>query len=212
MSTTRSQQGTTAGAAAPGAAKQPGVGRAQSASDAPRKAGGYGLPCAKCHLYYSADLDSCPTCHHKERESVAVTKISPKAAQAAPDPVPDGALLEKEREEFLRQFKSQLVEAHGAVTNTSEAACRLEENHPGAPAVAEICGECHERVQERLDVCEAALQMDLTEAAQIVYDAVWADASDPSKTYQNAASALLAELRKRAGISGATGPFPPVQQ
>jgi hypothetical protein len=38
------------------------------------------------------------------------------------------------------------------------------------------------------------------EAAQIVYSAVWADTSDPSKTYLNAANALLSELRKRAGI------------
>jgi hypothetical protein len=38
-----------------------------------------------------------------------------------------------------------------------------------------------------VDVCEAALHIDLKEAAQIVYDAVWADPSDPSKTYINAA-------------------------
>ena len=43
--------------------------------------------------------------------------------------------------------------------------------------------------------------MDLKEAAQIIYDAVWADPSDPNKTYQNAAGALLAELRKRAGMN-----------
>ncbi len=212
MTTTRPQQGTTAGGAAAAVAKQPNAGRAQSASDTSRKVGGYGLPCAKCHLYYPADLDSCPTCHHKERESVVVAKIPPKAAQAATDPVPNNALLEKEREEFLRQFKSQLLETHGAVANGAGAACRLEENHPRAPAVAEICGCCHEKVQERLDACEAALQIDLAEAAQIVYDAVWANASDASKTYQNAASALLTELRKRAGISAATGPFPPVEQ
>ena len=47
---------------------------------------------------------------------------------------------------------------------------------------------------------EAALHIDLKEAAQIVYDAVWSDPSDPSKTYQNAAQALLTELRKRSGI------------
>jgi hypothetical protein len=61
-----------------------------------------------------------------------------------------------------------------------------------------------------VDVCEAALHMDVKEAAQIVYDAVWADPSDPSKTYTNAASALLAELRKRAGVSTMMGPFQPL--
>jgi len=43
--------------------------------------------------------------------------------------------------------------------------------------------------------------MDLKEATKIVYDAVWSDPSDPSKTYQNAAQALLTELRKRSGIT-----------
>jgi hypothetical protein len=52
--------------------------------------------------------------------------------------------------------------------------------------------------------------MDLKEAAQIIYDAVWADPSDPGKTYQNAASALLTELRKRAGITTVLGPFQPL--
>jgi hypothetical protein len=42
--------------------------------------------------------------------------------------------------------------------------------------------------------------MDAKEAAKIVYEAVWADTSDPNKTYLNAANALLSELRKRAGI------------
>jgi len=212
MSTIRSQQSTSASGAAPGPAKHAVGGGPQSGSGSARKAGGYGLPCAKCHLYYPSDLDSCPTCHHKERVSAVVPKIPPKPAQTAPEPVPDKALLEREREEFLRQFKSQLVEAHTAVANTSAAACRLEENHSGTHAIAEICARCHERLQERLDACEAALQIDLTEAAQIVHDAVWADASDPSKTYQNAARALLAELRKRAGISAAKGPFERVEQ
>ena len=58
-------------------------------------------------------------------------------------------------------------------------------------------------------MCEGALQIDLQEAAQIIYDAVWADPSDPGKTYQNAASALLTELRKRAGITAVLGAFEP---
>jgi len=65
-------------------------------------------------------------------------------------------------------------------------------------------------LQERVDVCEAALHIDLKEAAQIIYDAVWADPSDPSKTYTNAASALISELRKRSGVSSLLGPFHPL--
>jgi hypothetical protein len=52
--------------------------------------------------------------------------------------------------------------------------------------------------------------MDMKEAAQIIYDAVWADPSDPSKTYRNAASAILSELRRRAGITSLLGPFQPL--
>jgi hypothetical protein len=57
---------------------------------------------------------------------------------------------------------------------------------------------------------EAALHVDLKEAAQIVYDAVWADTSDSNKTYENAAQALLTELRRRAGISAVLGPLQPL--
>jgi len=195
---TRSQQ-TTGGAV-----------HAALAKEAPRRPSGYGLPCSKCHLYYSADLDVCPTCKHNERVSPVVPKVPPRVSQAAVDPIPDTAVVEQEREEFLRQFKSQLMEAHAEVANAAESFCKFGEHHSGEPADAEICQACYERLQERLDVFEAALHLDLKEAAQIIYDAVWADPSDPSKTYQNAASALLTELRKRAGMTTVLGPFQPL--
>ena len=176
----------------------------------PRKPSGYGLPCSKCHLYYPADLDVCPTCKHNERVSPIAPRIPPRPAQAAPEPIPDNSILEREREEFLRQFKAQLLEAHSEVANAPDAVCKFGEHHAGEPAPAEICQGCYEKLQERADVCEAALHIDLKEAAQIIYDAVWSDPSDPSKTYQNAASALLSELRKRAGITAVLGPFQPL--
>jgi hypothetical protein len=179
-------------------------------AEALRKSQGYGLPCAKCHLYYPADIDACPTCKHNERVSPIAPKLPPRVAQAAPDPIPDTSVIEQEREEFLRQFKAQLLEAHSGVANGPEAICKFGENHPGDQAAADICQSCYERIQERADVCEAALHIELKEAAQIIYDAVWADPSDPSKTYQNAASALLGELRKRAGITTVLGPFQPL--
>jgi hypothetical protein len=173
-----------------------------------RKPAGYGLPCSKCHLYYSADLDSCPTCHNKERVSPVVCAAPSVVASLTPEtPAPDAVMLEQEREEFLRQFKSQLFAAHAEVVSSPAPVCNLGENHSGEHVDAEICKPCYERLQEQLDVCEGALHMDLKEAAQIIYDAVWADPSDPSKTYQNAAAALLAELRKRAGIATLLGPF-----
>jgi hypothetical protein len=181
-----------------------------SLADSTVKAAGYGLPCAKCRLYYPADLDICPTCHHDVRVSPIVPKVPPKITQAVPDAVPDSAAVEQEREEFLRQFKSQLMEAHSGVVNTAASVCALTEHYAGEDPTAVICNACYEKLQERLDICEAALHLDTKEAAQIIYDAVWADPSDPSKTYENAANALLAEIRKRAGMNALLGPFQPL--
>ncbi len=171
------------------------------------KPSGYGLPCAQCRLYYPADLDTCPTCHSAQRVAPVISTIAAKPAQPDPDPVPDTAILEQEREEFLRQFKSQLLVARAEVADAPVPICTLGDHPADEPENAEICKLCYDRLQERLDVCEAALHLDLNEAAQIIYDAVWADPSDPSKTYSNAASALLTELRKRSGISSLLGPF-----
>jgi len=209
---TRSQQGSVAAAAQPAMPKDASLRRkaADGQEESARKMSGYGLPCLKCHLYYPADLDECPTCHHKERVSPVAPKFPMRPAQASPEPIPDSTVLEQEREEFLRQFKSRLLEAHAGVVNGAESVCKFTEHHPGEPGKADVCTGCYERLQERLDVCEAALHIDLKEAAQIIYDAVWADPSDPGKTYQNAASALLTELRKRAGITAVLGPFQPL--
>ena len=183
---------------------------ASGSSAAPSKPTGYGLPCAKCHLYYPADLEVCPTCKHNQRVSPIAPKKPLPVSQAVVDPIPDTAVVEQEREEFLRQFKSQLLEAHAEVVNAPESVCKFGEQHSGEPGSAEICQACYERLQERLDVFEAAFHLELKEAAQIIYDAVWADPSDPNKTYQNAASAILTELRKRAGITAMPSPFQPL--
>ena len=108
-------------------------------SDSPRKASGYGLPCSKCHLYYPADLDVCPTCKHNERVSPVVAPVPNRMAQTAAEPVPDTSVVEQEREEFLRQFKSQLLEAHAEVVNVPESFCKFGEHHSGEPARAVIC-------------------------------------------------------------------------
>jgi hypothetical protein len=181
---------------------------AAASGEALQKPSGYGMPCVKCHLYYAANLDACPTCNSKERISPNVVPAIPKPPAAA-EAAPDGAVVEKEREAFLEEFKSQLFAAHAEVAN-SPVVCTLGEHHLASPESATICKPCYDRLQERLDVCEAALHMDVKEAAQIVYDAVWADPSDPSKTYTNAASSLLTELRKRAGVSSMIGPFQPL--
>lgn len=172
-----------------------------------RRFAGYGMPCATCRLYYPADMDACPTCNDKERVSPNVAPAAVKN-QVAAEPVPDADILEQEREAFLQEFKSQLFAAHAEVSS-APVVCSLGDHGPDAEA-ASICKPCYDRLQERVDVCEAALHIDLKEAAQIVYDAVWADPSDPSKTYSNAASALITELRKRSGVSSLLGPFQPL--
>jgi hypothetical protein len=184
-----------------------GIGAA-APGEALRKSSGYGLPCAKCRLYYPANLDICPACNNTERVSPNVVPAIPKS-QAAAEPVPDTAIVEQEREAFLKEFKSQLVAAHADVAN-APAVCTLGEHHLQGAEAASICKPCYDRLQERVDICEAALHMDVKDAAQIVYDAVWSDPSDPSKTYTNAATALLSELRKRAGVSSMIGPFQPL--
>jgi hypothetical protein len=128
--------------------------------------------------------------------------------------VPDDAALEEERERFLREFKAQALSADtqadlADIVPVKSLSCNLEANHQGVYEPATVCQSCHTKLQERIDLLEAALHMDLTEATQVVYEAVWADPSDPSKTYQNAAGAILGEMRKRAGISAVLSSFHP---
>jgi hypothetical protein len=130
-------------------------------------------------------------------------------AKAVAEAAPEASAVEKEREAFLKEFKSQLFAAHAEVTS-SPAVCALGEHPAESAEAASICKPCYDKLQERIDVFEAALHIDVKEAAQIVYDAVWADPSDPSKTYTNAATALMTELKKRAGVAGMIGPFQPL--
>jgi hypothetical protein len=218
MDVTRSQQqqpGAASKAASAVLQQDPGVRRmdpatAPSPAEAPRRSSHYGLPCSKCNLYYPADVDICPTCHSTERVSPAAPRINPNAIQPVVEAVPDTTVVEQEREDFLRQFKSQLFAAHAEIANAPASSCNLVENHSGEPENADVCKGCYDRIQERLDVYEAAMHIELKDAAQIIYDAVWDDPSDPSKTYQNAASALLNELRKRSGMTAVLGPFQPL--
>jgi hypothetical protein len=177
-------------------------------AEASHKSSGYGMPCANCRLYYPANVDTCPACNSRERVSPSVVPAITKT-QASTEPLPDTAVVEQEREAFLKEFKSQLFAAHAEVAS-SPVVCSLGAHHVQGAEEASICKACYDRLQERADVYEAALHIDLKDAAQIIYDAVWADPSDPSKTYTNAASALLSELRKRSGVSSLMGPFQPL--
>jgi hypothetical protein len=172
------------------------------------KRSGYGMPCAKCKTYYAANLGACPVCKTTERVSPTVASIP--AAAKLNEQLPDPVALEAERERFLREFKAQTYASQMQINATSSLQCVKQENHGAGFEPAAICQGCYDHLQERVDVLEAALHMDVKEAAQVVYDAVWADPSDPTKTYQNAANALLAELRKRSGITPIFGPLSPL--
>ncbi|HTR23003.1 MAG TPA: hypothetical protein VMI10_03405 [Terriglobales bacterium] len=163
---------------------------------------GYGMPCAKCRAYYPSDMDACPIC--KSRERVKPGKVGAAAAHAASTPAAaaqseEAKRLAEERER-LRELKSQIYASQPQVPATTFR-CALDQNHDGTVEPAAICHGCYSQVRQEADRVEAALRMDVKEAAKIVYEAVWADTSDPDKTYYNAAVALLGELRKRAGLA-----------
>lgn len=167
---------------------------------------GYGLPCSKCKTYYAANITACPICQTQERVSPA--SAAANIAIAPTEELPDPEVLEQERERFLEEFKSHASELELPAPRAHT--CTLVENHPGGSEAATVCQPCFERLQERVDLMEAALHIDLKDASQIIYDAVWSDPSDPSKTYQNAAQSLLLELRKRAGVKLVLGPLQPL--
>jgi hypothetical protein len=169
---------------------------------------GYGMPCANCKTYYAADLKVCPVCKDGERVSPAAVPV--RSTVAPSELCPDPVALEEERERFLREFKTQVFASQIPPGANPSLHCPREENHPSGPEPAAVCQGCFDHLQERVDVLEAAMHMDLKEAAQIVYDAVWADPSDPTKTYENAAHALLAELRRRSGVTQVFGLLQPL--
>ncbi len=188
----------------------PGAGGQIDASPLGFKPAGYGLPCVKCRTYYAANVNVCPVCQTTERVSPAVVAVPAPAAPAVSEETPDLATLEAERERFLRDFKAQLLTSQMQVRSTPPTHCTRAENHETDQQPATVCQTCFDHLQERVDILEAALHIDLKEAAQIVYEAVWADTSDSTKTYDNAAHALLNELRKRAGITQTFGMLQPL--
>jgi hypothetical protein len=111
---------------------------------------------------------------------------------------------------LLKEIKSQAFASHSQINAAATFRCVLEHQHSGATEPAAVCHTCYGEVRQLADRLEAALHMDPREGAKIVYDAVWADTSDPNTTYLNAAAAMLTELRKRAGIEVALGTNQPL--
>jgi len=178
------------------------------------KSVGYGLPCANCHAYYPADMHVCPICKSPDRVSPTAPQAPPSAtAQSAShlsSQLGSGAQIDNERERFLKELKSQAFASHTQINAAATFRCVLEHQHSGATEPAAVCHSCYGEARQQADRLEAALHMDAKEAAKIVYEAVWADTSDPNTTYLNAATALLSELRKRAGIGLLLGTHQPL--
>jgi len=177
-----------------------------------KKAIGYGLPCLRCHAYYPADMHVCPICKSPDRVSPR-EPVAYSTDSAAPQPASQlttGAPIDDDRERFLKELKSQAFASHTQINAAATFRCVLQHQHSGATEPAAVCHTCYGEVRQLADRMEAALHMDTKEAAKIVYEAVWADTSDPNRTYSNAASALLSELRKRAGIGLLLGTHQPL--
>ncbi len=170
-------------------------------SEPEKKSIGYGLPCSRCHAYYPADMHVCPICKSPDRVSPTepVLHSMPSTAPQTESTV-QGATIDEERERFLKELKSQAFASHTQINAAATFRCVLEHQHTGATEPAAVCHTCYGEARQQADRLEAALHMDPKDGAKIVYEAVWADTSDPNTTYLNAANALLSELRKRAGI------------
>lgn len=164
---------------------------------------GYGLPCARCKTYYAADIRQCPVCGASDR---GVPRVAPVPAAALKQPVvQDPETMQEERDRFLRDIKTQVDEAAERGPSQPSQTCNQKGSHPEGGTPAKVCQACFDAARQRADKLEAALHMDVEDAAKIVYEAVWADTSDPSKTYENAALALLTEMRRRAGLPNVLG-------
>ena len=198
----------TATASAPALQKSHASGNAENGINSSSPAGpvhGYGLPCAKCRTYYDANLTVCPVCKTSTR-----VEINAIAVRTASPETKDPAAVEERRRRLAQELGSQSYSSPLSTPAVEAIMCNLQENHPVNSEPATVCQACYVRTQQRTDLLEAALHIDLKEAAQVIYEAVWADPSDPTKTYQNAAQALLVELHKRAGISAVLAPIHPM--
>jgi len=183
---------------------------------------GYGLPCASCKAYYASDLPACPICKCAERvparrAEVKSAKMLEKASRGVlqrsfinlgPTPACSQRRQlavhgDKDAKRFRLESKLLPCADTDEINAGASLSCNLDENHNTQRESASVCLS-YDQLREKLARTEAALSMDLREAARVIYEAVWAGPSpvEASRTYQNAAEALLNELRHRACMVG----------
>lgn len=180
--------------------------RAYGAAAIEKKLVGYGMPCSHCHAYYPGDMTACPICKCPDRISPTEPVIHSTVASSAPAAADK---VEAERERLLKELNSQAFASHMPISPATFQ-CVLSHQHSGSTEPAAVCHNCYSTARQEADRFEAALHIDSKEAAKIVYDAVWADTSDPNASYYNAANALLTEIRRRAGIGLLLGSHQPL--
>jgi hypothetical protein len=142
-------------------------------------------------------MHACPICQSPERVSPTAPVVHSMVSAV---PQPATSPIDDDRERFLKELKSQAFASHTQINAAATFRCVLEHQHSGSTEPAAVCHSCYGEARQLADRLEGALHMDPKEAAKIVYEAVWADTSDPNTTYVNAANALLSELRRRAGL------------
>jgi len=127
-----------------------------------------------------------------------------------------GVHRDEDGKRFLLGSKWLLRATTDEINAGASSLCILDENHNTPHESASVSLSCYDQLREKLAHTEAALAhaeaallMDLREAAQVIYEAVWADPSpaEPSRTYENAAQALLNELRHRSRMVRLLGPI-----
>ncbi len=193
----------------------------------------YGLPCANCKAYYASDLPACPICHCAERVSAEEAEaqsarmlktlsggmlqpalrsfINLDSTHPCGESSQPAVCRDEDRKRLRLQSKLLLFANPDESSAGTSSPCILDKNHNTHYECASVCLSCYDQLREKLTLTEAALHMDVREAAQVIYEAVWADPApmEPSRTYQNAAQALLNELRYRAGIAASRSNLTP---
>jgi hypothetical protein len=72
---------------------------------------GYGLPCAKCRRYFSADLDACPICNGRDRVSPVVAPArTPPGTQTPVEPILIPSSVPPQRDRSPEESRSALFD------------------------------------------------------------------------------------------------------
>jgi hypothetical protein len=143
-------------------------------------------------------------------QPAVVIKKELRGTQAEIPDAPSRASLEEPENRIVSDEDRERV-LHAAINPAAAFRCTVEMNHMNGYQLAAVCTSCYIEATERSQQLEAALCIDVGEAAQLIYDAVWSDPSpsDPSRTYKNAAEAVLSEIRRRASLRLPAGSLAP---